>query len=89
MNGNCEKFYVAKVVKAPHSKEEKRKKCSAPANSFCIDKKENKPFLVLGFQAQLDILFLPFYILCSLYAMHGQVVSDCILNDLNSLLFHL
>ena len=39
MNGNCEKFYVAKVVKAPHSKEEK--KCSAPANSFCIDQKEN------------------------------------------------
>ena len=26
MNGNCEKFYVAKVVKAPYSKEEKEKK---------------------------------------------------------------
>ena len=25
MNGNCEKFYVAKVVKAPYSKEEKEK----------------------------------------------------------------
>ena len=82
MNGNCEKFYVAKVVKAPHSKEEKEKKCSAPANSFYIDKIENKP--------SVGVFIFTFNFLCSVYAMHGQVVSsDCIPNDLNSLLFHL
>ena len=80
MNGNCEKFYVAKVVKAPHSKEEKEKKCSAPANSFCIDKIEKKPsgsrYVYLNFYFLSPARYLVFtilYILYSEYAMHGQL----------------
>ena len=44
MNGNCEKFYVAKVVKASYSKEEKEKEEMVQHHPVLVKEKQEKTF---------------------------------------------